>query len=174
MVSLTRMVRVGVVLIALMTGFVGVRSVLAHADYVSSDPPADGTVTTVPERVVIVFSQELKPEGNTIRVTDARGNQVDRGDTALDRTDPNRKTLVVSLNPGLSDGLYTVNWKNAGTDGHSETGRFRFQISTGTTAAPAQLPATSGSELPWLILLSLGTGVLLIGALVRHHALRRS
>jgi methionine-rich copper-binding protein CopC len=173
MVSLTRMVRVGVVLIALMTGFVGVRSVLAHADYVSSDPPADGTVTTVPERVVIVFSQELKPEGNTIRVTDARGNQVDRGDTALDRTDPNRKTLVVSLNPGLSDGLYTVNWKNASMDGHSETGRFRFQISTGT-AAPAQLPATSGSELPWLILLSLGTGVLLIGALVRHHALRRS
>ncbi|WP_448544541.1 copper resistance CopC family protein [Roseiflexus sp.] len=173
MVSLTRMVRVGVVLVALMTGFVGVRSVLAHADYVSSDPPADGTVTTVPERVVIVFSQELKPEGNTIRVTDARGNQVDRGDTALDRTDPNRKTLVVSLNPGLSDGLYTVNWKNASMDGHSETGRFRFQISTGT-AAPAQLPATSGSELPWLILLSLGTGVLLIGALVRHHALRRS
>jgi methionine-rich copper-binding protein CopC len=173
MVSLTRMVRVGVVLIALMTGFVGVRSVLAHADYVSSDPPADGTVTTVPERVVIVFLQELKPEGNTIRVTDARGNQVDRGDTALDRTDPNRKTLVVSLNPGLSDGLYTVNWKNASMDGHSETGRFRFQISTGT-AAPAQLPATSGSELPWLILLSLGTGVLLIGALVRHHALRRS
>jgi len=50
---------------------------------------------------VIVFSQELKPKGNTIRVTDARGNQVDRGDTALDRTDPNRKTLVVSLNPGL-------------------------------------------------------------------------
>jgi methionine-rich copper-binding protein CopC len=174
MVSLTRMVRVGVVLVALITGFVGARSALAHADYVSSDPPADGTVTTAPERVVIVFSQELKPEGNTIRVTDARGNQVDRGDTALDRTDPNRKTLIVSLNPGLSDGLYTVNWKNASTDGHSETGRFRFQISTGTTAAPAPLPATSGSELPWLILLSLGTGVLLIGALVRRHALRRS
>jgi methionine-rich copper-binding protein CopC len=174
MVSLTRIVRVGVVLVALITGFVGARSALAHADYVSSDPPADGTVTTAPERVVIVFSQELKPEGNTIRVTDARGNQVDRGDTALDRTDPNRKTLVVSLNPGLSDGLYTVNWKNASTDGHSETGRFRFQISTGTTAAPAPLPATSGSELPWLILLSLGTGVLLIGALVRRHALRWS
>jgi methionine-rich copper-binding protein CopC len=173
MVSLTRMVRVGVVLVALMTGFMCARSALAHADYVSSDPPANGTVTNAPERVVIVFSQELKPEGNTIRVTDARGNQVDRGDTALDRTDPNRKTLVVSLNPGLSDGLYTVNWKNASMDGHSETGRFRFQISTGT-AAPAPLPATSGSELPWLILLSLGTGALLIGALVRHHALRRS
>jgi methionine-rich copper-binding protein CopC len=173
MVSLTRMVRVGVVLVALMTGFMCARSALAHADYVSSDPPANGTVTNAPERVVIVFSQELKPEGNTIRVTDARGNQVDRGDTALDRTDPNRKTLVVSLNPGLSDGLYTVNWKNASTDGHSETGRFRFRISSGTTA-PAPLPATSGSELPWLILLSLGTGALLIGALVRRHALRWS
>ncbi len=45
----------------------------------------------------------------------------------LDRTDPNRKTLVISLNPGLSDGLYTVNWKNASMDGHGETGRCRFR-----------------------------------------------
>ena len=33
MASLTRMVRVGVAPVALMTGFVGARSALAHADY---------------------------------------------------------------------------------------------------------------------------------------------
>ncbi|MGB9752716.1 MAG: copper resistance protein CopC [Roseiflexus castenholzii] len=151
----------------------GAHSARAHADYVSSEPPANGTVTTAPERVVIVFSQELNPEGNTIRVTDARGNQVDRGDTTLDRNDPNRKTLIVSLSPGLSDGVYTVNWKNASTDGHSETGRFRFTINTGTTPAATPLPATSGEEMPGLALLAVGSGALLIGWALRRHVWQR-
>ncbi|MFQ3630120.1 copper resistance protein CopC [Roseiflexus sp.] len=158
----------------LMMPFISTSLALAHADYVSSEPPADGTVTAAPERIVIVFSQELKPEGNTIRVTDARGNQVDRGDTTLNRNDPNRKTLIVSLNPGLSDGVYTVNWKNAGADGHSETGRFRFTISAGTTPAAAPLPATSGAEAPWLALLATGSGALLIGWALRRRVMRQS
>lgn len=159
-------------LLALM--FISASRALAHADYVSSEPPANGTVTSAPERVVIVFSQELKPEGNTIRVTDARGNQVDRGDTTLDRNDPNRKTLIVSLSPGLSDGVYTVNWKNAGADGHSETGRFRFTISAGATPASTPLPATSGEEAPWLVLLAAGAGVMLIGWVLRRRAMQQS
>lgn len=56
MLSLARMVRMAVILVALIIGFTGARSALAHADYVSSDPPADGTVTTAPERIVMVFS----------------------------------------------------------------------------------------------------------------------
>lgn len=161
-------------LLALM--FISASRALAHADYVSSEPPANGTVTSAPERVVIVFSQELKPEGNTIRVTDARGNQVDRGDTTLDRNDPNRKTLIVSLSPGLSDGVYTVNWKNAGADGHSETGRFRFTLSAGATpaAAATPLPATSGEEAPWLVLLAAGAGVMLIGWALRRRVMHQS
>lgn len=154
--------------------FISAGRAQAHADYVSSEPPSNGTVTTPPERVVIVFSQELKPEGNTIRVTDTRGAQVDRGDTALDRNDPDRKTLVVSLNPGLSDGVYTVNWKNASIDGHSETGRFRFTINTGATQAAAPLPATSGEEAPWLALLAASAGALLAGWALRHGVMRRS
>ncbi|ABU58707.1 copper resistance CopC family protein [Roseiflexus castenholzii] len=153
--------------------FISASRALAHADYVSSEPPANGTVTSAPERVIIVFSQELKPEGNTIRVTDARGNQVDRGDTTLDRNDPNRKTLIVSLSPGLSDGVYTVNWKNASTDGHSETGRFRFTINTGTTPAATPLPATSGEEMPGLALLAVGSGALLIGWALRRRVWQR-
>ncbi len=174
MPSLLRLKPMIAVLTLLTLIFISASRALAHADYVSSEPPANGTVTSAPERVVIVFSQELKPEGNTIRVTDARGNQVDRGDTALDRNDPNRKTLIVSLNPGLSDGVYTVNWKNASTDGHSETGRFRFTINTGATPAAAPLPATSGEEAPWQTLLAVGAGALLIGWGLRRRVMRQS
>ncbi|MCS7288050.1 MAG: copper resistance protein CopC [Roseiflexus sp.] len=172
MLSFLCVKRIVAMLTLLTLMFISTSRTLAHADYVSSEPPANGTVTKAPERVVIVFSQELKPEGNIIRVTDARGNQVDRGDTTLDRNDPNRKTLVVSLNPGLSDGVYTVNWKNASIDGHSETGRFRFTISTGATQAAAPLPATSGEEAPWLALLAAGLGALLIGWVLRRRAVR--
>lgn len=174
MLPFLRLKPVIVMMVLLALAFISTSRVLAHAEYVSSEPPANGTVTTAPERVVIVFSQELKPEGNTIRVTDARGNQVDRGDTTLDRNDPNRKTIIVSLSPGLSDGVYTVNWKNASTDGHSETGRFRFTINTGTTPAAAPLPATSGEEAPWLALLAAGSGALLIGWALRRRVIRQS
>ena len=153
--AIARGISLFVALIALLlaTGKVA----FAHADYVSSVPPANGSVATAPQKVVVVFSQELKPEGNTIRVTDARGNVVDGGDTALDRSDPDRKTIAVSLKSGLGDGAYKVEWTNASTDGHSESGSFTFTVGAAAASAPAALPRTGGSEasLPFGLLAAL-------------------
>jgi LPXTG-motif cell wall-anchored protein len=134
-----------IILGLLIFGFTNAASVAAHADYESSVPNAGETVATAPSQVKIVFTEELKAEGNSISVKDATGKSADNGDTTLDRSDANRKTLLVSLKAGLANGTYTVNWENASTDGHSEKGSFTFVIGSPSTAAPTTLPST-GSE----------------------------
>jgi methionine-rich copper-binding protein CopC len=137
-------------------------SVSAHAEYESSVPAADSTVATAPTQVVVKFSEELTAEGNELAVTDAAGARVDTGGTTLDKSDADRKTLVVALKAGLANGTYKVAWKNSSTDGHSEEGSFNFSIGT-ATSAPATLPNTSSGDSTPLVLF-LVSALAMIGA----------
>ncbi len=146
---------------------VGVAS--AHADLVSSDPADGATLDAAPEKITLVFSEELKADGNLITVTDAAGKQVDAGDTTLDLSDAKRVTLTVSLQSGLGDGAYTIAWKNASTDGHSEEGSLAFTVGS-AAAAPATLPATGAEEsLPGAALLLLAATLVALGFGMRRR-----
>jgi len=140
----------------------------AHAELVSSTPAANSTVTTAPARVVAVFSEELASSGSLLKVTDSKGTAVDTGDSALDRSDAQRKTLVVGLKANLPADTYTVNWTSVASDGHSETGSFMFKVAGATSTTPATpppaLPTTGDSGTPagallLLALLALGAGL---------------
>lgn len=154
--------------------FVQVGSASAHADLVSSTPAAGSTVNTAPSKVVTVFSEELKAEGSVLKVTDSKGTVVDNGDTTLDRSDAERKTLVVTLKANLPADTYTVNWTSASSDGHSESDSFTFKIagaaSTSAPAAPSTtLPATgAGDTLPLAGLIVVGLIALGAGLVVRR------
>ncbi len=156
--------------VLLVLGLMNAALVAAHAEYESSVPAAGATLASAPDKVTIVFSEELSAEGNSISVKDSTGAVVDLGDTTVDRNDANRKTLVVSLKAGLANGTYTVSWKNNSDDGHSEEGDFSFVVGTASASAPATLPRTgSDASLPQVALLGAG---LLIGAagLLRRRA----
>jgi LPXTG-motif cell wall-anchored protein len=134
---------------------------LAHADYVSSNPAADSQLSSAPATISVVFSEELTSD-STISVVDANGAVVDRGDGKVDTSDPERKTMVLSLKAGLGDGVYTVQWSAASADGHSEPGSFNFAVGVAT-----RLPATGSGEqgsllaLLGLAIVALGSGLLL-------------
>lgn len=156
-----------IVLAALALVFAGTGTAFAHAKLASSVPAADSTVATAPATVVAVFENHdaLVAEGSSLKVTDASGASVDMGDSSLDRNDPDRKTLVVSLKSGLPNGVYTVSWTAVSSgDGSTAEGTFTFTVSSGGTAAsaptsaPANLPRTGGEELP--------TGAIIGGALL--------
>lgn len=142
--------------------------VSAHAHFESSEPAPDSTVASVPTQVKVVFDNHdpLNAAGSLLVVTDAAGAVVDQGDTALDKSDADRKTLVVSLKSGLGNGTYTVAWK-AASDGDGSVAEGTFKFSVGDVAsAPAQLPRTgAGDSLPWALLfasaLLLGLGLTL-------------
>lgn len=150
---------------------VGVAS--AHPKFKSSVPAPDSTVTAAPTQVTVTVTNHdpLKAEGSLLKVTDSKGTVVDLGDTALDKNDPDRKTLVVSLKSGLANGTYTVHWKaiSSGDDSVGE-GDFVFGVGEAPTR-PGRLPSTSdGAALPWMLL---PAALLLIawGALVRSRAM---
>lgn len=141
-------------------------SALAHGRLVSSNPSNGATLSAPPDRIILVFSEELQPDGNLITVTDAGGRQVDRGDTALDLNDAKRATLTVSLQSGLGNGVYTVQWRNVSTDGHSDRGQISFTV--GVAAVP--LPATgAGGQWPLLEALALAVALIGTGTLLRRQ-----
>jgi len=165
---------VAIALIALMLAGAGIAS--AHAKLKSSVPAAGSSVATAPATVVAVFDNHdaLQANGSLLKVTDASGAAVDKGDTALDKADADRKTLVVSLNDGLGNGTYTVAWTATSEgDGSKEEGSFTFTVGAASTSAPATLPATGAGDVGSLAaLLVAAVAAVAAGALVRRRSAR--
>lgn len=170
-----------VILAALALAFSSVRIASAHAEFESSVPAPDASLAVAPERVTIVFTEEVNAEGNSVTVTDATGAVVSEEEVTLERSDANRATISVALKPNLAAGRYTVAWKNAGADGHSEEGTFTFSVSasaapatggSGTTStSPTTLPRTAGETAPTTALL-VAVLALLLGVMARRRAAR--
>jgi methionine-rich copper-binding protein CopC len=148
----------------------------AHAKLKSSVPAAGSTVASAPSRVVAAFDNHdaLSADGSVLKVTDASGAQVDQGDTALDKSDPDRKTLAVSLKSGLGQGVYNVAWTAVSEgDGSSEDGQFSFTVgaASSASAAPTQLPTTGdGDALPVGLLLAGASLLATAGVLMRRRS----
>ncbi|HLI26850.1 MAG TPA: copper resistance CopC family protein [Chloroflexota bacterium] len=128
-------------LIALTLGLVP-RLAAAHANPTRSEPGMETVTPTAPTELKVWFSEELASQGNSLEVLDSSGARVDRGDARVDLNDPDRKLLVVSLNP-LPDGVYTVNWRSVSRDdGHEASGSFRFGVGANTVLPPRETGAT--------------------------------
>jgi methionine-rich copper-binding protein CopC len=114
----------------------------AHARYASSVPDSGGFVTSAPSSVKITFSEEAQLRGSNISVLAPGGREVNSGRVGFDGND--RKTLVVPLASGLSNGLYTVKWVSVSdTDGDTEEGAFNFGVRTGAPPPVIQLDPSS-------------------------------
>jgi methionine-rich copper-binding protein CopC len=108
----------------------------AHARYARSEPAADAVVPTAPGQLQVWFTEEVATQGSSLQVVDSTGNRVDRGDSRVDLSDPDRKLMLVSLMP-LADGVYTVNWQTvSGEDGDAADGSFRFGVGANTVLPP--------------------------------------
>ena len=78
-----------------------------------------------PQEVTLKFTQRLEPAFSRVRVFDAKGRQVDSGDSRIDDADSTR--LRVSL-PALSAGRYRVSWRVLSIDTHATKGEFTFDV----------------------------------------------
>jgi len=127
----------------------------AHAEYDHSAPQDGAVLAQSPAEVHVWFTEELfRREGaNTLAVFGPSGTQVDQGDARID--DDDRTRMLVSLNPGLPDGQYTVRWQSLSLDdGDEDSGEFSFTIGLVAAAAPAEtqsatdMSAAGGSTAP--------------------------
>lgn len=121
-------------------------AVAAHARLARSEPAADAVVAAAPAMVKLWFTEELRTQGTTAEVVDAQGRRVDRGDAQVDLNDPDRKLVVLSLQPNLPHGTYTVRWTSVSAeDGDTERGEFQFHVGERRTPPPAPAPAPARS-----------------------------
>ena len=88
-------------------------------------PQRDGTLSTAPAEVRIVFGGEIERAFSTIEVTDSAGRRVDNGNARVD--EKNRQLLRVGLGP-LSPGVYRVLWRILAVDGHRNEGTYVFTV----------------------------------------------
>jgi copper transport protein len=130
---------IGVVAIA---GLLSWSAVAAHAVLLRATPAGGQTLLRAPDQVQLLFSEPLDPVFSAIGITNASGQSVDQGDSHVDTA--NDHVLLVSLKPGLPNGVYTVAWRSlSAIDVHPDAGG--YQLFVGVPATPGELSSTSGT-----------------------------
>ena len=113
----------------------------AHALLLSSDPAANAILNAPPQRIRLLFSEDLNDLTSRVVVVDTTNHQVDSGDSAVASSDT--REMDVSL-PLLRTGTYVVVWRSqSAQDGHIAGGSFLFRIAGpdgSVPPVPAVLP----------------------------------
>ena len=106
-----------------------------HANPVSYSPPANAVINmqqqqskSLPDKVVILFSERPEPKISYIHVINAKNERVDNNDFKI--TGQNNREATVTLDKSkLSEGVYTVSWLVLSRDdGHITKGTYVFNI----------------------------------------------
>ena len=141
----------------------------AHAQFESSDPPAEDVVASVPHQVTLTFGEPVEAPVNAVEVFDDHLQRVD--DATVSRVGQGGNRIAVGMRPNLGNGTYTVSWHVSSADTHPVSGTFRFSV-----GAPSQVsgkvPGTGRNDSAGFLLgvmrglgyagLILGPGVLLV------------
>src|SRR3954447_20444302 len=123
---------------------VAASSAEAHAFVTKSDPAASSVLSTAPSQVTIWFSERLEPEATSASLSDHLGNTIP-GISYRIGDDP--KQLIVTLPAGLTNGTYSVVWKNiSADDGHPAKGYLPFTIGTAADIQAIVTPADAASS----------------------------
>jgi copper resistance protein C len=104
----------------------------AHAEYESSVPAANSTVTQAPAVVTVHFGEEVNPTGSDLIIYDTQGKVVSTSPGKVDTADA--KTMTVPMTGDDSES-YLVVWHSVSLDdGDPAVGAFIFNV--GDTAKP--------------------------------------
>lgn len=134
----SRVLQCAVLLSAAMT-ICGAPTAQAHTVLLSSDPAADSTVLSAPQRVSATFNEDLQSAFAAMTVVGPDGNLWSAGDPEV------RGAIVgIGMRPAGPAGRYTVNYRVTSGDGHVVTGSWSFTLAAAGTGAPG--PAVSPAD----------------------------
>ena len=121
------------------TVYGGVAAAHAHTVLLSSDPAADSTLNSGPQRVSATFNEELQGTFAAMTVVGPDGNLWSAGDPEV------RGAIVsIGMRPTGPAGRYTVNYRVTSSDGHVVSGSWSFTVAATGTGIPG--PAASSTE----------------------------
>jgi copper transport protein len=119
------------------------RDASAHAFLDHSDPAANSILPTAPTTMTLFFTERLETKGTAAWLVDHTGATIPG--SAFQITNP--KELTVTLPSGLSNGTYSVVWKDlSADDGHPATGYVPFTIGTAADQQEITVPTANGGS----------------------------
>ncbi|MEV6305654.1 copper resistance CopC family protein [Actinoplanes sp. NPDC051861] len=104
----------------------------AHNALVDASPAKKATLTEAPTEITLKFLQKLDPERTSITVSDSAKQKVPASEPVVDGP-----TGSVEVEGVLANGVYTVAYSVASTDGHTVKGSYQFTVAAPATSAPA-------------------------------------
>lgn len=143
--SFFRVFRVVAVLLVTATALVLAPPAGAHTALTSSDPAADATLDTGPNRVSATFNEDLQTTFAAMTVVGPDGNLWSSGEPAV-----SGRTASVAVRPLGPSGRYTVNYRVTSADGHVVSGSWSFTVNVPSTGVPGPAAALdpSGGRIP--------------------------
>ncbi|MET1132082.1 MAG: copper resistance CopC family protein [Aeromicrobium sp.] len=106
----------------------------AHTSLISSDPTEGARLESVPERVVLTFSENLREPSEAGVIVDGKAVSAE--------VEVDGPRVVVTPQADAPDGTYEVNYRVVSADGHPITGTLEFSVTQAGVAseAPADEP----------------------------------
>jgi copper resistance protein C len=112
-------------------------TVTAHAELETSTPEDGATVEGTPTEVVGTYSEAMSADGSSLRLVDAGGTVVARGDVDPD----DAKRMVITDLPDLAPGTYTVqSTTRSAEDGDVDREEWSFTVVAAPTPSPSPTP----------------------------------
>ncbi|WP_153303070.1 copper resistance CopC family protein [Aeromicrobium choanae] len=108
----------------------------AHTSLISSDPTEGARLESVPERVVLTFTENLREPSEAGVIVD--GKAIDS------KVQVDGPRVVVTPSADAPDGAYEVNYRVVSADGHPITGTIAFTV-TNPDAVANEAPADEGT-----------------------------
>lgn len=135
----------------------------------NANPADQSHIQTAPEKVTLVFNEEIEADFPLIEVKNSKGEQVETGKTTVSKQ--NNHIVESALPKDLKPDVYAVSWRVVSADGHAVSGVISFKLgdtkaSFQETAAPvsgADLPISSIQKALLYIGFSLFIGLLVLG-----------
>ncbi|WP_229076580.1 copper resistance protein CopC [Actinoplanes sp. DH11] len=113
----------------------------AHNALTDAKPAKNAELAKAPASVTLKFLQKLDPAKTVITVSDADQRQV-----ATSAPEVDGGTGVVEFDEPLGNGVFTVAYQVASTDGHTVKGSYKFTVEDPAAAAPASSPSSLSSS----------------------------
>ncbi len=102
----------------------------AHASLVKAEPPLGAALPKSPDKIKLIFSEEIEPKFSAFVLYDAQGSKLKELPFALE----DGLQVVMRLEP-LTQSTYTLAWKVlSAVDGHITKGIYPFAVGTSLNA----------------------------------------
>jgi methionine-rich copper-binding protein CopC len=125
------------------------QNVYSHANPTSYTPQSNSVVGengTLPEKVVISYTERPEQKASYIRVTNSENERVDKNDYGVSSNNPRESSISMDTSK-LEPDIYTVSWLALSMDdGHITKGSYVFTVSTGSNGTASDIEDVTGNN----------------------------